>query len=87
MQVKSIAECSKGNILQYFRPSLIIIKILKFVVSMSGRFTQVLLYKEKHNIKRGRRCIKNHFVRSRDANILTIKVTFFKNKKHETIFD
>ena len=22
MQVKSIAECSKGNILQYFRPSL-----------------------------------------------------------------
>ena len=25
MQVKSIAECSKGSILQYFRPSLIYI--------------------------------------------------------------
>ena len=28
MQVKSIAECSKGSILQYFRPSPFVIKIL-----------------------------------------------------------
>ena len=43
MQVKSIAECSKGSILQYFQPSLSVIKL--FVLSFfSGRLRQVLLY-------------------------------------------
>ena len=32
MQVKSIAECSKGSILQYFRPSL----KLPFVIEIFG---------------------------------------------------
>ena len=46
MQVKSIAECSKGSILQYFRPSLsyhLSLRLL-FCLVFSGRFTQVLLY-------------------------------------------
>ena len=46
MQVKSIAECCKGSILQYFPPSLsyhLSIKCL-FCLFLSGRFTQVLLY-------------------------------------------
>ena len=46
MQVKSIAECSKGSILQYFRPSLSYHLSLRslFYIFLSGRFTQVLLY-------------------------------------------
>ena len=46
MQVKSIAECSKGSILQYFRPSLSHHLLLRslFCLFLSGRFTQVLLY-------------------------------------------
>ena len=46
MQVKSIAECSKGSILQYFRPSLSYQLSLRplFCLFWSGRFTQVLLY-------------------------------------------
>ena len=46
MQVKSIAECSKGSILQYFRPSLNYQLLSKFLfcLFLSGRFTQVLLY-------------------------------------------
>ena len=46
MQVKSIADCSKGSILQYFRPSLSYHLSLKalFCLFLSGRFTQVLLY-------------------------------------------
>ena len=41
MQVKSIAECSKGSILQYFRPSLRYNWSLR---SLFVCFTQVLLY-------------------------------------------
>ena len=46
MQVKSIAECSNGSILQYFRPSLSYQLSLRplFCLFLSGRFTQVLLY-------------------------------------------
>ena len=46
MQVESIAECSKGSILQYFRPSLSYHLSLRplFCLFLSGRFTQVLLY-------------------------------------------
>ena len=46
MQVKNIAECSKGSILQYFRPSLSYHLSLRtlFCLYMSGRFAQVLLY-------------------------------------------
>ena len=46
MQIKSIAEGSKGSILQYFRPSLsneLPIRPL-FCLFLSGHFTQVLLY-------------------------------------------
>ena len=46
MQVESIAECSKGSILQYFRPSLsyhFVIKIF-FCLFLSGHLRQVLLY-------------------------------------------
>ena len=46
MQVKSIAECPKGSILQYFRPSLnnqLPLRSL-FYLFLSGRFTHVLLY-------------------------------------------
>ena len=45
MQVKSIAECSKGSILQYFRPSLSYQLLLRslFCLFLSARFTQVLL--------------------------------------------
>ena len=46
MQVKSIAECSEGSILQYFRPSLSyhLSKRSLFCLFLSGCFTQVLLY-------------------------------------------
>ena len=46
MQVKSIAGCSMGRILQYFQPSLCYHLSLRplFCLFLSGRFTQVLLY-------------------------------------------
>ena len=46
MQVKSIAVCSKGSILQYFRLSLSYQLLLRslFCLFLSGCFTQVLLY-------------------------------------------
>ena len=46
MQVKSIAECSKGSILQYFRPSLSYPLSLRslFCLFLCGRLRQVLLY-------------------------------------------
>ena len=46
MQVKSIADCSKGSLLQYFRPTLSYHLSLKslFCLFLIGRFTQVLLY-------------------------------------------
>ena len=46
MQVKSIAECSKGSILQYFRPSLSYHLSLRswFCLFFSGCFTQDLLF-------------------------------------------
>ena len=45
MLVKSIAECSKGSILQYFRPSLSYHLLLRhlFCLFLSGRLRQVLL--------------------------------------------
>ena len=48
MQVKSIVECSKGSILQYFRPSLSYHLTLRpsFRLSLNGHFRQVLLYIE-----------------------------------------
>ena len=42
MQVKRIAECSKGSNLQYFRPSLSYRLSLRS--DLSGRLRQVLLY-------------------------------------------
>ena len=44
MQVKSIAECSKGSILQYFRPSLSYCLSLRslFCLFSYGPFTEVL---------------------------------------------
>ena len=45
MQVKSIAECSKGSILQYFRPSFSYhFPFRTFLSIFSGRLRQVLLY-------------------------------------------
>ena len=46
MQVKSIAECSRWSILQYFQPSLSYQLSLRslFCLFLSGHFTQVLLY-------------------------------------------
>ena len=46
MQDKSIAECSKGSIQQYFRPSLSYHLSLRslFCLFLSGCLTQVLLY-------------------------------------------
>ena len=46
MHVNSIAECSKGSILQYFRPSLSYHFPLRplFCLFLSGRLRQVLLY-------------------------------------------
>ena len=43
---QSIAECSMGSILQYFRPSLSYHLSLRslFCLFLSGRFTQVLLF-------------------------------------------
>ena len=46
MQVKSIAECFKGSILQYYRPSLSyhLSLISLFCLFLSGRLRQFLLY-------------------------------------------
>ena len=48
MQVKNIAGCSKGSILQYFRPSLSYHLPLSplFCLNLSGRLRQILLYFE-----------------------------------------
>ena len=48
MQVKSIAECSKGSIQQYFRPSFSYHLSLTslFCLVLSDRSRQVLLYTE-----------------------------------------
>ena len=45
-QVKRIAECSKGSILQYFQPGLGYHLSLRSLLCLflSGRFTQALLY-------------------------------------------
>ena len=50
MQVKSIAEYSKGSILQYFRPSLSYHLSWRslFCLFLSGLLTQGLLYKSQH---------------------------------------
>ena len=52
MKVKSIAECSLWNILQYFWPALSNHRSWKpfFGLFESGRFTQVLLYLVKNNL-------------------------------------
>ena len=49
MQAKSIAECSKRSILQYFRPALSyhLSSRSLFCLFLSGRFTQVLLYRRR----------------------------------------
>ena len=46
MEVKSVAECCKGSILQYFWPLLSYHLSFRsvFYLVFSGRFTQVLLY-------------------------------------------
>ena len=46
MKVEGIAECSKGSILQYFRPSLSYHLSLRplFFLFLSGHLRQVLLY-------------------------------------------
>ena len=50
MQAKSIAECSKESILQYFRPSLSYQLSLRslFCPFLSCRFAKVLLYIDIH---------------------------------------
>ena len=52
---ESIAESSKGSILQYFRPSLSYHLSLRslFVYFLSGCFTQVLLYNSQVNLCQG----------------------------------
>ena len=46
MQVERVAECSKGSILQYFRPSISynLSLISLFCLFLSGHLRQVLLY-------------------------------------------
>ena len=46
MQVRSIAECSNGSILQYFQPSLSYYLSLRYLLCLflSRHFRQVLLY-------------------------------------------
>ena len=53
MKVKSIAECSKGSILQYFWPALSDNWSWKpfFGLFESGCFTQVLLYVISLNVE------------------------------------
>ena len=58
MQVKSIAECSKGSILQHLiRPPLSYQLLLHvrslFSLFLIGRFTHVLLYTATSNAARG----------------------------------
>ena len=61
MKVKRIAECSKGSILQYFRPSLSYhLSVLSlFCLFMSGRLRQVLLYSQAENTVRHRTDIES----------------------------
>ena len=64
MQVKSIAECSKGSILQYFRPSLSYHLSLRslFCLFLSGHLRQVLLYKKIERIKMAFSVAKKYFL-------------------------
>ena len=73
MQVTSIAECSKGSILQYFRPSL----SYHFPISplfcriFNGRLRQVLLYFRLRQFN----AVKNwyQFLTAREGLILILK--------------
>ena len=71
MQVKNIAECSKGSILQYFQPALFSYHLSLrslFCLVLSGSFTQVLPIK----------CLQNV------ANKVCITFTAFRKKKYFT---
>ena len=49
---QNVAECAKGSILQYFRPSLSYYLSLRSLLCLflSGRFTQVLLHLSSINV-------------------------------------
>ena len=78
----SIAECSKGIVLQYFRPSLtyhLSIRSL-FCLFLSGRFTQGLLYCEDVTISRSsifRLQIQSEYNNSNNINKFYVEKKLF----------
>ena len=79
MQVKSIAECSKGSILQYFRSSLSYHLSLRslFCLFLIARFTQVLLYSDglPHTAELNQDEIIHYIFSDKDV-ILSLKIIF-----------
>ena len=84
MQVKSIAECSKGSILQYFRPSLSYRLSLRslFCLVLSSRFTQALLYLLCTCLTL---CMLGNFSCFCSVLFTFFKINFFKNSSRNTI--
>ena len=91
MQVKSIAECSKGSILQYFRSALSYHLSLRsfFRLFLSGHLRKVLLYmKTRVNLHVS---IFFIFINLLQSIVLVttvnpcLKVRGLNNKKHRTV--
>ena len=76
MQVKSIAECSKGSILQYFQPSLSYHLSLRplFCLFLSDRLRPVLLYQKSLGVLLyfSVRIFEKVGVRMKDENLILI---------------
>ena len=74
MQVKTVAECSKGSILQYFRPSLRYHLSLRslFCLFLSGRFIPLFhTGPESHELTRIDKYVDSWLSRTQFVKILT----------------
>ena len=78
MQVISIAECSKGSILQYFRPSLSYQSSFRplFCLFLSGRFT---VYRLTHGTMKKRHRTKTP-TRQQEHNTIKTNSSLFLSK-------
>ena len=74
MQVKSIAECSEGSILQYFQPSLSYHLSLRslFCLFLSGRLRQALLLKHYFIVEVEKLAVEE---RAADTQEFSVKLT------------
>ena len=82
MQVKSIAECSKGSILQYFQPSLSYHLSLRslFCLCLNGRLRQVFTVCICNRIKQSGKWCGSIMLASPDLQFF--KHAIYQGQKH-----